>query len=134
MHTALRVLAAFNGLFQIAVGLLCVSAPIAAASAFQLVDANASTQALARMFGGLLVGSGLLSALVAFDPDRNRDLPALLAVASIVNIAADAAVVAAGQMTFSQLAAGIILQVAVIAAALAHVARRVRASEVARRS
>jgi hypothetical protein len=124
MRSALRVLAGLNAVFQLLVSAICVTAPGAAAKLFELVQTGSSIFALTRMFGGLLFGSGLLSAMVARDPDRNRDLPILLAAACVVNISADMLVVANGEMTFGQLAAGVILQVLVAGLAIAHVAKR----------
>jgi hypothetical protein len=124
MLRALRLLAGFNAAFQVTVGLLCTAAPASAEKVFELAQTGASVDALTRMFGGLLFGSGLVSALVARDPDRNRDLPVLLAASCVVNVSADMLVISSGEMTFGQLAAGIVLQAIVAALAVAHVARR----------
>jgi hypothetical protein len=124
MRPTLRIVASLNALFQLLVGLLCVLSPSATASVFQLAQTGPSVFALIRMFGGLLFGCGLLSALVAHDPDRNRDLPALLATACAVNVAADAIVVGSGDMLFGQLAVGVILQLLVIGVAIGYVAKR----------
>ena len=124
MRTALRVLCGLNAVFQVIVGLLCSVAPAVADKVFELTQTGPSVFALTRMFGGLLFGSGLLSGLVARDPDRNRDLPILLAAACIVNVSADMMVVANGEMPFGNLAVGVILQVVIVALALGHVSKR----------
>lgn len=124
MRSALRVLAGLNAVFQCVVGLLCIGAPAAAAKVFELAQTGPSVFALTRMFGGLLAGSGLLSALVARDPDRNRDLPLLLAAACVVNVSADLTVVASDEMPFKHLAGGVILQVILILLVAGHRATR----------
>jgi hypothetical protein len=126
MRTALRVLADLNGAFQCIVGLLCVLAPGAAGALFGIVVPTPITLALTRMFGGLLVGSGLLSALLARDPDRNPDLAWLVAAACVVNVASDAMVVSHGELRFDQLAVGIVLQVVLIGLAVGHARRAAR--------
>jgi hypothetical protein len=120
MRTALRVLAGLNGAFQCIVGVLCVLAPAAAGSLFGIVSPTPVTLALTRMFGGLLAGSGLLSALLARDPDRNPDLPWLVAVTCVVNVASDVTVIANGELRFDQLAVGMGLQIVLAALAVAH--------------
>ncbi len=127
MRSALRVLASLNALFQVAVGLLCIFTPIAAAKVFQLGQIGPSVYALTRMFGGLIFGSGLLSALVARDPDRNPDLPLLLVISCVANVGADAMVVANGEMLFGQVAVGVFLQVVVVGVAVAYLAARKKA-------
>jgi drug/metabolite transporter (DMT)-like permease len=124
MRSALRILCGLNAAFQILVGLLCTIAPAAADKVFELAQTGPSIFALTRMFGGLLFGSGMLSGLVARDPDRNRDLPILLAAACVVNVSADMLVVGNGEMPFGNLAVGVILQVVLVALALAYVSKR----------
>jgi hypothetical protein len=118
MRGLLRGIAGLNGVFQIVLGVLCTIAPEGAGKAFELAQSGASVSALTRMFGGLLFGSGLLSAFVARDPDRNPDLLVLLVAACVVNVSADAMVVAHGEMPFASLAGGILLQVVLVVLAL----------------
>jgi len=124
MRTALRVIAAVNGVFQVLVGLLCTVSPTTAATIFELTSTGPSVLALTRMFGGLLFGSGLTSLLVARSPERNPDLLLLLIASCVVNVSADAMVVSHGEMPFKHLAGGVILQVILIVLALGTMRRR----------
>jgi len=128
MRTSLRILAALNALFQCGVGLWCVVVPDAAAAAFGLAAEQLapSTLALTRMFGGLLVGGGLLSALVARDPERNPDLVLLAIIASVANVGADLLVASAGHMALEHLAAGMVLQSLLAIVATAYLVARDR--------
>ena len=124
MRSALRILCGLNAVFQILVGLLCTVAPAVADKVFELTMTGPSVFALTRMFGGLLFGSGMLSGVIARDPDRNRDLPLLLVASCVVNVSADMLVVANGEMPFGNLAVGVILQVVLVALSLAYVSKR----------
>lgn len=102
--------AALNAVFQLLVGLLSVVSPEAAARAFKINVAAPAMLALIRMFGGLLASSGVISALVAKNPDRDRSLVIAFAACLLLNDAADGAVISAGEMRFDQLASGMLLQ------------------------
>lgn len=118
MRAALRILASLNAVFQAAVAALCVLAPRAAAGVFELSEDGPSVRALTRMFGGLIFGSALLSALVARDPERNPDLLLLLIAGCLANLAADSLVVGSGEMLFAQLGAGMVVQVILVGVAV----------------
>ena len=124
MRTALRVVCGLNAVFQVLIGLLCTVSPAVAAKVFELTQTGPSISAIIRMFGGLLFGSGLASAIVARSPERNPDLPLFLVAACIVNISADTMVVANGDMPFGNLAVGMILQIVIIVLALGYVRTR----------
>lgn len=124
MRTALRVIAALNGVFQIIVGLLCTVSPATAAGIFELAQVGPSVFALTRMFGGLLFGSGLVSLLVARSPERNPDILLLLIASCVVNVSADMMVVSNGEMPFKHLAGGVILQVVLVVLSLGVRARK----------
>jgi hypothetical protein len=110
MKTAVRILAALNAVFQIIVGLLSVASPPAAAAAFKVEIGSPAMAALIRMFGGLLAASGILSGYIAKDPDRDRALCRVYAVALLVNVVTDVIVIGAGELRFDQLASGMILE------------------------
>jgi hypothetical protein len=126
MRKALRVVAGLNGVFQMIVGLLCTLAPDAAAKVFELGQTGPAILALTRMFGGLLFGSGLLSGLIARDPDRNPDLLVLASAACVANISADFIVVSSGELAFKHLAGGILIQVILVVLAIGHLRTRSR--------
>ncbi len=113
--------------FQGIVGLLSIASPAAAAGLFQLEGLAPSQLALIRMFGGLLAGSGVISFVVARNPEANPGLPAAYALTCLLNLAADTLVGFSGAMRFSQLALGMLLQ-AVLVAAVAGNLRRPRAA------
>jgi hypothetical protein len=102
--------AALNAVFQLLVGLLSVASPETAAVAFKVTVAAPAMLALIRMFGGLLASSGVISVLIAKNPDRDRSIVIAFAGCLLFNVAADTAVIMAGEMRFDQLAAGMVLQ------------------------
>lgn len=118
MLSFVRRFATLNAVFQCLVGAIAIASPAYAAVLFKLdagyrasPEAAMAISALVRMFGGLLLGSGLLSATIAYDPDKNPWLLQLASVACVVNLVADVLVCSAGDMKFSQLAVGMVLQV-----------------------
>jgi hypothetical protein len=125
MRTLLRVAASINALFQVLLGLVAVATPQMAAGIFGLEGLGPPELAVVRMFGGLLAGSGLLSAIIARSPEGNPGLIVGYAFACILNLIADTAVCLSGQMRFSQLALGMAPQALIVIA----IAARLRRSE-----
>jgi len=120
MRTFLRVVAGLNAVFQGLLGVLSMASPTVAAGLFQLEGLPPPALALIRMFGGLLAGSGLISAVVARNPDANPGLPAAYALTCVLNLAADTLVGISGAMRFSQLALGMLLQAILVVAVAAN--------------
>ena len=120
MRTLLRVVAGVNAVFQGLLGLLSIASPAMAAGLFQLEGLVPSSLALIRMFGGLLAGSGLISAVVAKNPEANPGLPTAYALTCVLNLAADTLVGFSGAMRFSQLALGMLLQALLVIAVAAN--------------
>ncbi len=110
MRGIVRVVASLNALFGVVVGGLAVVSPTAAAGAFKVDASPESLLALIRMFGGLLAASGLISGLIAKDPDASPALARLYAVCLLVNVGADVAVIGSHEMTFGQVGSGMMLE------------------------
>src|SRR5216684_629332 len=72
------------------------------------------------LLGVLLAGSGLVSAVVARNPEANPGLPAAYALTCVLNLAADTLVGLSGAMRFSQLAIGMLLQAILVIAVAAN--------------
>ena len=126
MRSFLRIVAGVNAVFQGFVGVLAIASPTAAAGLFHLEDLAPIALALIRMFGGLLAGSGLISAVIATNPERNPGLPAAYAMACMLNLAADMLVGLSRALPFSRLAAGMLLQVILVSAVVANSRRAAR--------
>ena len=120
MRTFLRVVAGVNAIFQGLVGTLSVASPTSAASLFQLEGLTPATLAVIRMLGGLLIGSAVLSAVIAKNPEKNPNLPAAYAVTCLMNLTTDSLVCLSGAMRFSQLALGMLLQAILVLAIVAN--------------
>ena len=120
MKKLVRALAGFNSAFQVLVGLLCIAAPVVAAAAFKVDIASPAMRALLRMFGGLLASTGILSALIARDPDRDRGFVLAFTACLLLNVGADVVVIGAGELRFDQLAVGMLLELVLAAVLLAY--------------
>ena len=116
MRQFARVLAGLNSVYQGLAGLLSIISPHLAAAAFKIGEPAPSSAALIRIAGGLLVGNALWLALVARAPDAHPLLVPLAIAGCAVNLAADLAIVLAGDMRFDQLAVGMGLQILLVAA------------------
>ena len=125
MRTLLRVAASINAVFQVLLGLVAVASPQVAAGLFQLQGLGRPELAVVRMFGGLLAGSGLLSAIIARSPEANPGLLVGYALACMLNLIADTSVCLSGEMRFSQLALGMAPQALIVIA----IAARLRSDE-----
>ncbi len=125
MKKIVQGLAGFNALFQALLGVACIVAPVGAAGLFHVEASGPTTLALVRMFGGLLAASGAVSAWVALDPDRDRAFLRLFGGALLVNVAADCAVIGAGELRFDQLAAGMLIELALAVLLFVYGARAV---------
>jgi cytochrome c oxidase subunit IV len=123
MRTFLRVVAGLNAVFQGILGVLSIASPTVAAGLFQLEGLAPPSLALIRMFGGLLAGSGVISAVVARNPEANPGLPAAYALTCVLNLAADTLVGLSGAMRFSQLAFGMLLQAILVVAVAVNLRR-----------
>ncbi len=110
MRKIIRAVAALTAIFQVLVGLLGVASPDTAAAAFKVTVAAPAMLALIRMFGGLFATSGVISALIAQNPDRDRPLVTAFAACLLLNVGADVAVIVAGELRFDQLAVGMLLE------------------------
>jgi hypothetical protein len=124
MKRAVQVVAGLNGLFGIVVGLMSVAAPRVAAGAFKVDGTSVALLALIRMFGGLLAASGIISSVIARNPDESRTLIRAYAACLAVNVAADIAVIGAGEMQFAQLASGMLLEALLAILLVVYQARR----------
>ena len=120
MRLFLRLVAGINALFQGLVGIVSMASPAFSASLFQVEGLEPSSLALIRMFGGLLTGSALFSAVISKDPNVSSILRVAYAVTCAVNLAADSLVIASGAMGFSQLGLGMLLQVILVIAIAAY--------------
>ena len=121
MRRIARVLAGVNAVYQGLAGILCIASPPLAAGAFKIGEPAPVVAALIRIAGGLLVGNALWLGLLARAPEAHPLLAPLVIAGSVVNLAADAAIIFASDMRFDQLGAGMVLQfllVAALAAAL----------------
>jgi hypothetical protein len=107
MRKIVRAIAALTAVFQFLVGLLSVASPETAAAAFKVSVSAPAMLALIRMFGGLFATSGVICALIAQNPDRDRSLVTAFAACLLLNVGAD---VAAGELRFDQLAVGMLLE------------------------
>jgi hypothetical protein len=110
MKKIVRAVAALTAVFQVLVGLLGIASPETAAAAFKVSVAAPAMLALIRMFGGLFATSGVIAALIAQNPDRDRSLVRAFAACLVLNVVADVAVIAAGELRFDQLAVGMLLE------------------------
>ena len=110
MRRVVQIVGWLNAAFGLLVGLLAVASPMAAAGAFKVGVDSPAMLALIRMFGGLLASSGIVSAVVAKDPDRYPILVRAYAACLLLNVATDALVIASGEMRFDQVASGMLLE------------------------
>lgn len=115
---AVRLLAGLNAAFQLPLGLCAVLAPALAAPLVQLPLSPGPGTALVRMFGGLLATLGLLSAACLVRPSLEPWFARLYAVALLGNVAADAGVLAAGELGLDALGGGMVLEAALAVALL----------------
>jgi len=118
MRRISRVLAGVNAVYQGVAGLLCIVSPLLAGGAFKIGEPSPVAAALIRIAGGLLVGNALWLALTARAPEAHPLLVPLVIAGAAVNLAADAAILVAGDMRFDQLGAGMVLQGLLVAALL----------------
>ncbi len=109
-----------NAVFGLVVGLLAVASPVAAAGAFKVSVDSPAMLGLIRMFGGLLASSGIVSAVVARDPDAHPLLTRAYAAILVLNVAADGLVIASGEMRFDQVASGMLLELLLAALLFAY--------------
>ena len=110
MRRVVQIVGWLNAAFGLLVGLLAVASPTAAAGAFKVGVDSPAMLALIRMFGGLLASSGIVSAVIAKDPDRYPVLVRAYAACLVLNVATDALVIASGEMRFDQVASGMLLE------------------------
>lgn len=110
MRTMVKVVAGLNALFQGLVGLVCIIAPSTAANLFKVEVSGVAMLALLRMFGGLLTSNGVVSGLIAQNPDRDRGLVAAYSALLLLNVGADLVVIGTGELRFDQLAIGMLLE------------------------
>jgi hypothetical protein len=124
MRRVLVAVAWLNAVFGVVVGSLATVSPVVAAGAFKVSVDSPAMLALIRMFGGLLASSGLVSAIVAKDPDGYPLLTKTYAGILLLNVSADALVIASSEMRFDQVASGMLLELLLAALLLAYKPRR----------
>jgi uncharacterized protein DUF4345 len=110
MRKIVRATAALTAVFQVLVGVLSVVSPETAAQAFKVSVSAPAMLALIRMFGGLFATTGVISGLIAENPDRDRSLVRAFAGCLLLNVGADIVVIAAAELRFDQLAVGMLLE------------------------
>jgi len=120
MRKVVVAVAALTAVFQLLVGLLGMVSPETAAVAFKITVTAPAMLALIRMFGGLFASSGIICALIAKNPDRDRSLVVAFATCLLLNDGADVAAILAGEIRFDQLAVGMVLQLALAVLLLVH--------------
>ena len=118
-----RGLAGLNALYQGIVGLLAIVSPAMAGTVYQLANLAPVSLALCRILGGLMVGSALLLAVFARDPEANPSLAWLLAAGCLANVAAAVAACFAGEVRWVQVTGSIVFQSALGAALGAYLLR-----------
>jgi hypothetical protein len=107
-----RGLAALNAIYLGIVGLLSVASPSAAGLLYQLSALSATSSALTRILGGMMVGNALMLASFSRWPELNPSLPPLLLAGSVLNVIGDLAACLAGEIRWRQVAGSIVFQLA----------------------
>jgi hypothetical protein len=110
MRKLVQGMGLLNALFGIIVGTLAVVSPNSAAATFKVAVESAAMLGLVRMFGALLGSSGIISLLVARDPDAYPLLTRGYAAILILNVLGDLLVIQSGELQFAQIASGMMIE------------------------
>jgi hypothetical protein len=120
MRRLARVVAGVNAVYLGAVGLLSIASPGTAAVVYQLGSLTATSSALSRIVGGLMVGSALVLAAFAANPEANPWLGVLIAAGAVFNVAADVVACLAGELRWAQVAGSLVFQTALAVVVVAY--------------
>ena len=118
-----RIVAGINAGYLGVIGLLLMVNPEMAGVVYQLGKLSAESAALSRIVGGLMVGSALMLAAFAANPEANPWLGPLIAVGAVVNVAADGMACLTGELRWAQVAGALVFQIALAIALGAYLRR-----------
>lgn len=123
MRGYVRVVFGLNTLYQLVVGCIALFAPIMMLSIYGASETDQTVlllQASMRGLGfGILFG-GVISALIARDPDQYPVLLPLMAVLSILTLVAWSLTLVTGQMNVGQVGIDMVVQVLLLVGALGY--------------
>jgi hypothetical protein len=139
MRTFMRIAFGLNALYQIAVGVVCLLAPATAAGLHGGGFTEASTLLLVtfRLLGVNLIPAGIVSIVVAFDPDRHPILRALMGLIATLTLICWGIVVGMHTLAVGQVASmilNVVVQICVLVAVVIYYPRATTQVVVRRRS
>jgi hypothetical protein len=140
MRMYMRIVFALNAVYQIALGVLCLLGPSTAVAIYGGSDTDhCSTLLLVtfRLLGVYMIPAGVISVVIAADPDRHPVLRTLTAVLATLTLVCWGIVVGMHDVSASQVAGAalsVVIQVALLVGAIGYFPRAVVQQVVVRRS
>ena len=123
MRLYTRIIFGLNCLYQIAVGVVFLAAPVLSIGlyGFPATDANSlAAHVGVRVMGVFLLVAGVISLLIAINPDKNPVLLPIMGMVSALTLVCWGITLFAHEMTFSQVGLDMLVQVLLLIAVLGY--------------
>ena len=139
MRTYTRIIFGLNALYQIVLGIVCLVAPATAVALHGGTDTDLCSTLLLvtfRMVGVNLIPAGVISAVVAADPDKRPILRTLLGMVAALQLICWGIVIGMHDLSASHIASMVldsVIQVAMLVAVVGYYPRSVVQQVVVRR-
>lgn len=131
MRWYVRIVFGLNTIYQVVIGLVALLAPLAMLGIYGATDADKQViflHAAMRGLGFYILFGGVISALVALDPDRHPVLLALMATLAVLTIVGWTLTLVQGEMKIAQVGVDLVVQVLLLVGALGYYGTAKRAA------
>jgi hypothetical protein len=131
MRWYVRIVFGLNAAYQVVIGLVALLAPLTMLGLYGASDADKQVlflHAAMRGLGFYILFGGVLSALVALDPDRHPVLLALMGTLAVLTIVGWSLTLAFGEMQIGQVGVDLVVQALLLVGALGYYATAKRAA------
>ena len=131
MRWYVRIVFGLNTIYQVVIGLIALLAPTMMLGLYGATDVDKQVILLLASMRGLgfyIVFGGIISALIAMNPDRHPILLRLIAALAVLTIIGWVLTLAFGEMKISQVGIDLVIQVLLLIGALGYYAKAKQAA------
>jgi len=132
MRSYVRIVFGLNTIYQVVIGLIALLVPTMMLGIYHANEMDKQVLLLLAAMRGLgfyIIFGGVISAIIALNPDRHPILLRLMAVLAVLTIIGWVLTLAFHEMTISQVGVDIVVQILLLIGALGYYAKALKAGQ-----